>query len=361
MEVFLLDFYAISTGSVQEVIFSNLYSQLIEYKKQFVNVSNKRKGISPTTIRRYERDYDHYISKSRLANSDIRKITPVSLELLLTEIIEQYALSEKAASNVISYVCQAFKYAIRNRCIDSDPSEYIDRRLILSRCKLRPVKDDSERVLTLNELKLLHKAVLAHEILNPEYVADYAIELAMLTGMRVGELAALHWSDIDEECIHVDFSEHRLDYSDKPSEIVIGEPKNFKHRTIPMTDDIKALLLKIKALRLYSFEGFVFCRYDGTRCTAHAISSAVSRLASEAGIGNTSIHEIRRTVSSYLRQELPIKAVASMLGHLEMTNERCYNYDMSEKIEKTRALEDLSSKIIKFATGDLIEKKTGNA
>lgn len=46
---------------------------------------------------------------------------------------------------------------------------------------------------------------------------DYAIELALLTGMRVGEIAALHWSDIDNKHIHVDFSEHRIDYKDRPS------------------------------------------------------------------------------------------------------------------------------------------------
>ncbi len=128
-----------------------------------------------------------------------------------------------------------------------------------------------------------------------------------------------------------------------------------------MTDDIRDLFLKIKSLGFCSSEGYVFCRKDGERCTAHTIGSAVSRRAKEAGISNTSIHEIRRTVSSYLRQELPIKAVASMLGHLETTNEICYNYDMSEKSEKTRALTDLSSKLIKFCPESQKQKKTGSA
>jgi integrase len=223
------------------------------------------------------------------------------------------------------------------------------------------VKDDSERVLTLNELKALRQAVLKHEEAYPEYVADYAIELAIMTGMRVGELAALHWSDIDDDWIHVDYSEHRLDYSDRPSEIVVGEPKNYKHRKIPMTEDIGDLFLKVKRLGFSNPEGYIFCQEDGDRCTAHAISSAVSRRADEAGISNTSIHEIRSTVSSYLRQELPIKAVASMLGHLETTNEICYNYDMSETAEKTRALSDFSSKLIKFRPENEKQKRTGSA
>jgi integrase len=124
-----------------------------------------------------------------------------------------------------------------------------------------------------------------------------------------------------------------------------------------MTQDIKNLMNKVRRLGFMSDEDYVFSRKNGQRCTAHAISSAVSRRADEAGIKKTSIHGIRRTVSSYLRQELPIKAVASMLGHLETTNELCYNYDMSEKSEKTRALEELSSKIIKFSTGNEEQKR----
>ena len=50
-----------------------------------------------------------------------------------------------------------------------------------------------------------------------------------------------------------------------------------------------------------------------------------------------------------------------MLGHLEVTNELYYNYDMSETLEKTRALEELSSKIIKFQANEQIQKKTGSA
>ncbi len=53
-------------------------------------------------------------------------------------------------------------------------------------------------------------------------------------------------------------------------------------------------------------------------------------------------------------------SIASMLGHLETTNELCYNYDMSETAEKTRALEELSSKIIKFQGNGQKQKKTGS-
>ncbi len=186
LEAFLLEYYAIPEKASHVVYFSELFQENIGYKKKFLNVSNRRKGISPTTIRRYERDYDNYIARSELDNSEIAQITTISLELMLVKIIEAHDLSEKCASNMLSYVCQAFKFAVRNRYLENDPSEFIDRRLILSRCRVRPIKDDSERVLTFKELTALRQAVLKHEAEYPDYIADYAIELAMLTGMRVG-------------------------------------------------------------------------------------------------------------------------------------------------------------------------------
>ena len=43
-----------------------------------------------------------------------------------------------------------------------------------------------------------------------------------------------------------------------------------------------------------------------------------------------------------LRTILPVRSVANMLGHLETTNELYYNYDITEKEEKIRALSSVS-------------------
>jgi len=176
--------------------------------------------------------------------------------------------------------------------------------------------------------------------------------------MRVGELAALHWSDVDDDFIHINYSEHRLDYSCKKSELEIGEPKNGKHRVIQMTDAIEGVFQKVKALEYESADDFIFVRKDGARCTGHDISCAVDRRALEAGVKKTSIHGIRRTVSSLLNTVLPQKAVAEMLGHTERVNEQFYNYSMAENAEKKRALEEVYSKVFKFSDY-LPEEKDG--
>ena len=350
----LLEFYGVEEEQ-PVLLFSELFEKYLDYKKRFINANNSKKSISPSTIRRYERDYEKYIKPLSLASTPINKITTPQLEVMLTDMIKNNAMAEKCASNVISYVCQAFSFARRSEYITKDPAETLDRLLLLSCCKFTPKKSDAERVLTSKEMCLLRSAVLEHEKNHPLYMPDYAIELAQLTGMRVGELAALHWTDIDEEFIHISYSEHRLDYSDKTCELIIGEPKNGKHRLLPLTDDIRALLAKIKALGLKSKENFIFVREDGRRYTAHDISCAIDRRASEAGIKKTSIHGVRRTVSSQLNTILSQKAVADMLGHSERVNEQFYNYSTAENSEKAAALKEVSSKVINFS--DYLQNK----
>ena len=125
--------------------------------------------------------------------------------------------------------------------------------------------------------------------------------------------------------------------------------------------EIRALFDKVKEYSNNHPGGFVFAREDGSRHTGHDISCAVDRRASEAGIRKTSIHGIRRTISSLLNTVLPQKAVAEMLGHSEKVNAEHYNYSMAENAEKKRALENVFSKVFNFEDYLPEEKKAGSA
>lgn len=348
---YLLEFYTLDIKA-QDRTFEVLFFEWIDYKKNFCDVKNHRKGISPSTIRRYQRDYDNYIKGTSLASTSISGITSIKLEKMLGDVIEKHEMYEKCASNLVGYIRQVFSYGRRAGYLKENPCDYMDRKLVLSKCTMAPVKADSERVLTIAELNSLRSSVKEHEKKYPGYAPDYAIELAMMTGMRVGEIAALRWNSVDEGYIHIDESEHRLDYEDRPSELIIGEPKNQKHRMVPLTDDMRDLFSRIKVFEKTHPEGFIFVRDDGERCTGHDISCAVDRRASEAMVKKTCIHGIRRTVSSILRTKLPAKTVANMLGHLEQTNEQHYNYDFyedSQKIEALASISHLSSNVLNFS------------
>lgn len=333
--LFLLEFYDIANLNKGSLTFDAAFKEWIEYKKNFVNVINTKHSISPSTIRRYERDYGNYISESSLSKSTLSDITAPKLEVMLSDIVKTNNLTEKCTKNILSGIRQTFTFARRNNYISKDPFEFVDCEMLLSNCRMSVPK--SNRVLTKSEMRRLLMQVKKMEELHPYYMPNYAIELSMYTGMRVGELSALHWSDIGD-VLHIDYSEHRLDYKDKPSELIISEPKNKKHRQIQITGEMRDLFDRIRSLNLANIDGFIFVRSDGSRFTGHDIGCATARRAKEVGINGASIHEIRRTVSSLLNTILPQRAVADMLGHSENINERYYNYSIAEDSEKLSAL-----------------------
>lgn len=334
----LVEFYGITPE--KEILFEELFAEWVEYKKNFVGT--KKKSISQSTIKRYQKDYSNYIEKSLLAKESITKISTTKLEQYIFEIITKHEMLESCAKNIIGYIQNAFQYARRSKYITEDPAEFIDKDLLISKCSEGEEKPDTDRILTESETSALKLALYAHESKYPYYMPSYATELALLTGMRVGELSALKWENISKDFIYVRLSEHRIDYIDRPCEYYIGLPKNNKVRQIPMSEEIQELFDRIKSLGIKS--EWAFARKNGERFTAHDISCATDRRATSAGIKKTSIHGIRRTVSSNLNKILPRTAVASMLGHLETTNERFYDYDTTEVKAKADALHQMSQK-----------------
>ena len=332
-----LEFYCSSSEKKQIVTFELLYTQWVDNRRGYAGT--KKGQLSVSTIRRYERDYERYIQKTKFSKKDITKITAIDIEKLLENIAESHQLTKSCINNLYGYIKNSFKYACKFRYITDDVSLHVDMKLVRTKCVVK-TQEDADRVLSTEQMQYLLDSVHEHEQ-RLFYIQDYAIELAMLTGMRVGELAALRWSSITDDYIIIKESEHRLDYSDKTCEYIISGTKNGKIRHFPVTSEIRSLLARIRSVldeKKINNE-FVFSDKDG-RVNSHTISCAINRRCEDVGIDKKSIHAIRRTVSSNLRKVLPIATVANLLGHLEETNEQHYNYDVLDIKTKITHIEN---------------------
>ena len=327
--------------------FAELYSAWLDYKKQHVG---KKKGqLHPNTFRRYQRDYERYIKGTSFDSLIVSNITPVDIEKFLKDMVISHNLTKKCLTNIVGYLRGTMFYAQKKELLDKSPLALVDLIPIKGFCKVI-VKADKDRVLSTTDMQKLITTLHEKQKSNELYIQNYAIELATLTGMRVGELAALRWDCVEETILRIDYSEHRLDYEDKSCEYYIGEPKNGKHREFPMSDEIRTLLNRVKAVQeKYGIVSeYVFANKEG-RVNSHTISCAMTRRCKDAGIEPRSIHAIRRTVSSHLRAVLPVATVANLLGHLEETNERHYNYDISEDKVKKECLKEMYQTFQKVA------------
>jgi integrase len=140
------------------------------------------------------------------------------------------------------------------------------------------------------------------------------IILALNTGLRIGELAALSW-----DC--VDMANGRLVVKRNVYRGQLGTPKGGREREVPLND--RAL----KALREYPRRlnsSWVFPQRDGgfIRNPQHTCAEAILRNAERAGIRPIGWHTLRHTFASHLVMSgVPLKAVQELMGHatIEMT------------------------------------------
>ena len=137
------------------------------------------------------------------------------------------------------------------------------------------------------------------------------ITIAARTGMRLGELLALEWDDVD-------LIAGRLVVRHAVARGIIGTPKNGRTREIPLSREALAALKAHRHLR----GSLVFCNADGKLLKKEGCKWPLWRACKRAGIRRIGWHALRHTFASHLvMRGAPIKAVQELLGHatIEMT------------------------------------------
>ncbi|MBR3823573.1 MAG: tyrosine-type recombinase/integrase [Lachnospiraceae bacterium] len=372
---FLINHYGLAKDT--ELTFGELYNKFVDYKKLYTsNITNSKKSKSPSTIRRFVRDYENTLKDTVLDKMRLSDVTNIIVEEVFIEVAHKKGLSESYVSNLLGYVCGALEYAFKSKLIATNEGACVDRALVLSHAiPSKPVVDE-ERVLTADEVIALYQATRKQIEAHPTYMPNYGILLALMTGMRVGEVAALRWSDVDDLYIHIDHSEHRIDYASHEEAVeqydnlltmydwvepkdnflkrsasyimTVGEPKNRKHRNFPMVPQIRALFDEIRALDVSNDNSFIFAKEGSIRHNGHDISCAIERRSKEANIKKASVHMLRRTFSSNALIKYPRELVAALLGHLENTNKEHYDYDVSTIEYKKEMISNLYSNVLKL-------------
>ena len=122
-------------------------------------------------------------------------------------------------------------------------SEYDTANSILESIKQPSVKLRPVDVLSPNETKSI-----THEILTNPKIANIAILLSLETGIRLGEVCALKWSDFDlnEGLVHICRTAVRINYGGK-TVLTLQTPKSeASERTVPLTARLIMLLCTAK-------------------------------------------------------------------------------------------------------------------
>lgn len=336
---------------------SDLEDAVIEHYRQQSDIQNTFRnrfdiwverqmdcGRSENTILKYRSDYRKYFEGYPIEKLNIEKIDEQTLSQHFIRVMKEKEIRWRSFKDVMGYVDGVFEKSIRDRLIEENPCRYMDIPVLRKFCYVPPVKTTIERTLTDNDIHTLVDKLHHPRAKNVNKISCYAIELALHTGMRVGELSALMWEDVifDEGIIVIRHSEK---YNRISREYEVSTTKTGKERVFPMIDEVIALLNEIREYEKEQgwFGDYVFMDSNG-RLNKNKISTSLrNQTMSDEFSGIKSIHAIRRTFNSKLKCSGVSGTIASsLLGHTERVNDSNYTYDVADMEEKKRMLRSVS-------------------
>jgi integrase len=156
--------------------------------------------------------------------------------------------SQRYIKKVKNLVDSVFKWAIEERAISGNPP------LPCRNITLEKVESKPPEILSLEEIK---KLLSTAQAMNHKWYPIWA--MALLTGMRSGELQALRWDKVDLEkniiLVHVSYNPN-----EKNPDKQFGPTKGRYWRTVPIAQDLHDLLLDLKFSKNFDSDGFVLPR-----------------------------------------------------------------------------------------------------
>lgn len=215
---------------------------------------------------------------------------------------------------------ELFESALDQELIQKSPVPH-KQRFIDQSAEQRGEKPPWKRALNNVEL-----AKLFSQLLRSSY--RLLILLAWTTGMRIGELSALRYSDVDLEngIIHVGRNvQYGRTKGNKSSWLVQPPKTDSGERDVPIWNDCRRVLEEIFALREFApkpadpaFEGMMFLTKHGRPIPESNVYAALVKASDRAGIARVTMHTFRHTfVTNCRRAGMDELVIQRIVGHAE--------------------------------------------
>lgn len=239
-----------------------------------------------------------------------------ALNMKLEEVFESQGepggLHPQSITSIRQVISPIFTSAVKKGIIHKNP-------VILSTSPRIPKK--VPKYLNAEQAKDLLKVV--PQISNEQL--GRAISILLYTGMRIGELLALHWEDVnmDEGLISIKYTLHRINqvYS-------LSETKtNSSTRVISIPQQVLTILGEQKkwqekrktevGLRWID-RGTVFTGMEGEYMSSTYANTAFQEFLLKQGFPKLHLHDLRHANASLLiNMGVPVRIIADMLGHCD--------------------------------------------
>ena len=304
--------------------------------------------ISKGTYDRYENDFKRYYMDDRhFGAKRIKDITENDVEYFIRMSVAKHNLSSKGFANLKLVTKGLFKRAKKKNCITWSISQLIKDMEISKNTLRKVIKEDFEEVFNEEETQKMMNYL--HDNLD---LYNLAIILLFVTGLRIGELAALKWDDFNGIGFTIKRTEIRYKSEEKGKTII--EVRDFPkteagYRTAIIPTDYLWIIRKLRAMN--PFGEYIFVK-NGERVRTYMISERLGVICKNLKIYHKSPHKIRKTYGTILLDnKVDNNLIMQQMGHVDIATTEIHYHRNRKNLEKKA---DIISALPEFSNDNKI-------
>ena len=260
-----------------------------------------RPSVKVRTYERYRLIIEQHI-RNKIGSMELNDLSPLALQSFITELLQSgnRKTGKGLSANSVNAVISVIQSSLKTAHLLGLTKDYTADKLKRPKLKEKPVE-----CFTLAEQKQIEQAIL-----NGKKDKLYGIILCLYSGLRIGELIALQWSDIDlvKGILTVSKSCHN-----GKAGLIIDEPKTAtSRRMIPLP---KQLLPILKSIKKKSNSPFVVSS-NGKPVSVRSYRRSFELLLKRPNIPHKSFHSLGHTFSARaIEYGIDVKTLSEILGH----------------------------------------------
>ena len=266
-------------------------------------------NVKERTYIRYEQLIRTHIA-SKIGDININDITPIVLQSFVTELLNTGNLKtgKELSANFVNMVISVIQNSLKTAYLIGVANEYVANKI-----KRPKIKEKQIECFSCQEQKKIENYVL-----NSKKDKLLGIVICLYTGLRIGELLALTWQDIDFGKGLLFVSKTCHDGNDCKKYIrIIDSPKTVNsRRIIPLPKQILSLL---KCLKKGSPCEYIIA--DGDKPVfVRSYQRTFELLLKKLNIPHKGFHSLRHTFATRaIECGIDVKTLSELLGHKNAT------------------------------------------
>ncbi|MFR3687577.1 MAG: tyrosine-type recombinase/integrase, partial [Enterococcus sp.] len=258
--------------------------------------------IKPSTYANYQYKLQHYVIPY-IGDFNLNELNEEVAQKLFQQLNDQ-KLKPSTIQVIFRIVNQVMNQAIQKNKIKENP---------FYKVKMPKKPKKKQQALSRKEQKRLEKMALADQKGH-----GLPILLALHAGLRIGEIAALRWEDVDFNAnqLHIHSTYQRVisdeDTHKKTALVYTRSKTESSVRTIPINQRLKAILLQQKEQTTGAF----VCSLMDHPAEPRLLTYHFHQIRDKAGLSSIHFHQLRHTFATRcIESNGDIVSISALMGH----------------------------------------------